>query len=140
MGKGRIDMDAMTRRLKNRERQRRYRARKRLEADMDNGSRVVSRPMHVQPEAIVENRQEMSYVSRVHSTRKWKKDARRRRAQLGTSSADKRAAAVISDLATSNNGISAQPISTSDFQMASNGLNKPKLGRRNWKAEARNKK
>ncbi|KAK9144523.1 hypothetical protein Sjap_004426 [Stephania japonica] len=50
----------MARRLKNRERQRRYRARKRLEADLKRAQEVRE-----------------TFVTRVHCKRNWKEDARR---------------------------------------------------------------
>ncbi|BBH02887.1 hypothetical protein Prudu_013595 [Prunus dulcis] len=69
--------DVLTRRLKNRERQRRYRARKRLEADMKKPSIIKQSPppqVEVQMNGFVSN-----YVPRVHCKRDWKKDARRAR-------------------------------------------------------------
>ncbi|XVE65295.1 hypothetical protein DITRI_Ditri07aG0169400 [Diplodiscus trichospermus] len=66
--------DTMTRRLKNRERQRRYRARKRLEADMQK-SRVLSQPTTPQVESQLKGILNNAMV-RVHCKRDWKKDAR----------------------------------------------------------------
>ncbi|KAG5540116.1 hypothetical protein RHGRI_020371 [Rhododendron griersonianum] len=67
--------DIMARRLKNRERQRRYRERKRLEADMKkaptiNSSKPLLLEMHV-------NRIPNNFVTTVRRRRDWKKDARR---------------------------------------------------------------
>ncbi|CAN0842907.1 hypothetical protein LINGRAHAP2_LOCUS3712 [Linum grandiflorum] len=66
----------MTRRLKNRERQRRYRARKRLEADKGRSSvaNIQSDPAKLD---VGKGHRSSKYETRVHCTRKWKKEARR---------------------------------------------------------------
>ncbi|PSR89237.1 Formimidoylglutamase [Actinidia chinensis var. chinensis] len=67
--------DIMNRRLKNRERQRRYRARKRLEADRKKLCSINnSDPLQIemQIDGIPDK-----CVTRVHCRRNWKKDARK---------------------------------------------------------------
>nr|DAD24052.1 TPA_asm: hypothetical protein HUJ06_025515 [Nelumbo nucifera] len=71
----RFDNDLMARRLKNRERQRRYRARKRLEADKKKASLINQSTMiqeHSQLDGSISK-----FVTRVRRERDWKKDARR---------------------------------------------------------------
>lgn len=71
--KGRSDM--VTRRLKNRERQRRYRARKRLETETKKPFVVEETPtlqLELRP---TENHN--NFMTRIHCNRDWKKDARR---------------------------------------------------------------
>ncbi|XP_052210115.1 uncharacterized protein LOC127813266 [Diospyros lotus] len=126
--------DLMTRRLKNRERQRRYRARKRLEADMKKGSTLTNAsPLQVemQGSGVVGN-----HVSTVHCKRNWKKDARS-------------AHAAMSRVSTSTNEClgeaEAKPLVQSEIPsvnfIVQNGSERSVTpGRRHWKAEARNKK
>ncbi|XVF52356.1 hypothetical protein PTKIN_Ptkin05aG0012200 [Pterospermum kingtungense] len=142
--------DIMTRRLKNRERQRRYRARKRLEADKQK-SHVRNEPtvpkVELQLDGILNNA-----MARVHCKRDWKKDARR--AHICKRQEDMLKASVPSTLTiTSENqtpclpsGIRAEgPQEREGHSENSQNLvncetRKPKLGRRDWKADARNKK
>ncbi|WCJ20644.1 hypothetical protein M5689_002864 [Euphorbia peplus] len=67
--------DIMSRRLKNRERQRRYRERKKLEADSKKD--FVSNQL-TRPQGDVESSGDhYNYVNRVHCKRNWKRDARK---------------------------------------------------------------
>ena len=94
-GSLRIDEELMARRLKNRERQRRYRAKKRLEADMRKSYMIQQQAVWpVEPqshgtvnmsetsaaseqvEAHENSPTTTSFVARVYSGRKWKKEAR----------------------------------------------------------------
>lgn len=79
--------DILVRRLKNRERQRRYRARKRQEADLRKASGVDQSSLHFQQKHTgflsVPLEVEISvsgtppdYLTRIHCQRDWKKDAR----------------------------------------------------------------
>ncbi|KAB2088548.1 hypothetical protein ES319_A03G005400v1 [Gossypium barbadense] len=123
--------DIMTRRLKNRERQRRYRARKRLEADMQK-SHVLYQPTI--PNAELQLNGILNNV-----TRDWKKDARRAhiyKAQEGSISTVEIQASCL---------LSVDPVgrecSSEDSPNLQNyETRKPKLGRRDWKADARKKK
>lgn len=137
-----------TRRLKNRERQRRYRARKRLEADIKKSSIVKqSTPTaELQLNGVVSND-----TPRVHCKRNWKRDARS-------------AHILKSPEVTTNGHVISPAISTRETQTcffsgtkaektferqshldkAIYGVdcetNKSMPGRRDWKAEARKKK
>ncbi|KAI9125027.1 hypothetical protein K1719_003643 [Acacia pycnantha] len=71
--KGRSDI--LTRRLKNRERQRRYRARKRLEAETKKPSVVRDITPITTPEEPQSNGNH-NFMTRVYCNRDWKKDAR----------------------------------------------------------------
>ncbi|GMJ16072.1 hypothetical protein HRI_005276300 [Hibiscus trionum] len=141
--------DMMTRRLKNRERQRRYRARKRLEADMQK-SHVLSQPtipkMDLQLNGTLNNG-----TARVYCKRDWKKDARRAHLFKGQETHN---AIIQSTLSTTvESQISFFPTEIreegstgKECQLESYGnlqnceTRKPKLGRRDWKADARKKK
>ena len=72
--------DIMTRRLKNRERQRRYRARKRLEAESKKSSVLRETPsIEAEPtfeRQIQPNVNHHNFVARIYCKRDWKKDAR----------------------------------------------------------------
>lgn len=150
--------DILVRRLKNRERQRRYRARKRQEADLRKASSVdQSTPLHYQqmPTEFLSVPLEVEisvsgtapdYLTRIHCQRDWKKDAR-------TAHMHKK-----QETCPSNNGgtvISAGNSSTfvdagHQANPQSNLSNTPVLNnnathglqssRRHWKAEARNKR
>lgn len=142
--------DIMTRRQKNRERQRRYRARKRLEADMQK-SYVQNQPnipnVELQLDAILNNA-----MARVHCKRDWKKDARR--AHICKGQEDVLNASVKSTLTITSesqkpclpSGIKAEGLlerecqSENSHNLVNCETRKPKLGRRDWKADARNKK
>ncbi|XVF11041.1 hypothetical protein REPUB_Repub07fG0235300 [Reevesia pubescens] len=132
----------MSRRLKNRERQRRYRARKRLEADKQM-SPVLSQPtipqVELQLNGILNNG-----MTRVHCKRDWKKDARR--AHICKGQEDSLNASVQSTLIINvesqtsylPSGIRAE--GSLERENSHNPGNyetrKPKLGRRDWKADA----
>ncbi|KAB2039223.1 hypothetical protein ES319_D03G199400v1 [Gossypium barbadense] len=129
--------DIMTRRLKNRERQRRYRARKRLEADMQK-SHVLNQPTipnaELQLNGILNN-----VTKRVHCKRDWKKDARRAhiyKAQEGSISTVETQASCLPSV----DPIGRECSSEDSPNLQNYETRKPKLGRRDWKADARNKK
>ncbi|CAI9095359.1 OLC1v1031292C1 [Oldenlandia corymbosa var. corymbosa] len=173
--------EVMVRRMKNRERQRRYRARKRLEADRKKTDDIQQFPYPEPVKAITSmplpkvinqavsgrntenamvpfspalveipvNGTPVNFVTRVHSQRDWKRDARR--AHL-IKEKDGRDSSPIIQLAAPAGGI-AQSISFGTKNQPSyNGClaGSPALGnnqehtvsrsRRNWKEEARNKK
>lgn len=141
--------DIMMRRMKNRERQRRYRARKRLEADLKKSSvpsvieQSASPVVEPQPNGVVSN-----YSARVHCRRDWKKDARR--------------AYTFKDSEVSRNGsLMTIPVLSSESQTSGTKVELPLqkethpdisldvgnhatqrtiTSRRDWKAEARKKK
>ncbi|GAB2212153.1 hypothetical protein Droror1_Dr00025502 [Drosera rotundifolia] len=69
--------DIMYQRMKNRERQRRYRERKRLQAENLNRSSSKSAPPANPPAEPSLKRTTNQHITRVHCTRDWKKDARR---------------------------------------------------------------
>ncbi|KAE8713771.1 hydroxyproline-rich glycoprotein [Hibiscus syriacus] len=141
--------DIMTRRLKNRERQRRYRARKRLEADMQK-SHVLSQPTLPKVESQL-NGTFNNGTARVYCKRDWKKDARRAHIFKGQDTLN---ASIQSTLDTTvESQISHLPPGIRDEGSAGRECNlensgnlhnsetrKPKLGRRDWKADARMKK
>ncbi|KAK6146435.1 hypothetical protein DH2020_020304 [Rehmannia glutinosa] len=146
---GRSPDDISVRRLKNRERQRRYRARKRHEADMRKASIVdQSTPLHYQQMPteflsvpveveISVNLTSSDCLTRVHCQRDWKKDARRAHIHKKQET---------SPIDPSNSGIR----SLAEADLLSDHSNTPAIdnnatcklqsGRRHWKAEARNKK
>ncbi|KAI5327612.1 hypothetical protein PRUPE_5G036500 [Prunus persica] len=141
--------DVLTRRLKNRERQRRYRARKRLEADMKKPSIIKQSPppqVEVQMNGFVSN-----YVPRVHCKRDWKKDARRARVSEYPE-VTPNGCAVLTPMSTSESqtvllsGTTAEPLldseTHSEISVNQNNfeMHRPKLCRRDWKADARKKK
>lgn len=139
--------DMMTRRLKNRERQRRYRARKRLEADMEKSS-VTNQSSIPQGELEI-NGNHNNYITRVYCKRNWKKDARRAHT---CKSLQEASAAVISGVTLNSESqthslvpeVAIQPLierkSHSENSLSMPGETKTSLGRRDWKAEARRKK
>ncbi|EOY23997.1 hypothetical protein QUC31_008539 [Theobroma cacao] len=142
--------DIMTRRLKNRERQRRYRARKRLEADMQK-SHVLNQPT-IPPVGLQLNGIRNNGTARVHCKRDWKKDARR--AHICKGQEDALHTSVQSTLILTAesqtpclpSGIRAEGSlerechSENSHNVANCETRKLKLGRRDWKADARNKK
>ncbi|XP_059641048.1 uncharacterized protein LOC132283152 [Cornus florida] len=144
----RSDEDIMARRIKNRERQRRYRARKRLEADMKKASVINQKPppqVELQVNGIVNN-----CITRIYCQRNWKKDARKIHAVKEVVSIGP----LISDLTSgSESQASSLPSGANPERPLGNGFcsNKSPIldssgsernasGRRHWKAEARNKK
>ncbi|KAJ8754334.1 hypothetical protein K2173_002785 [Erythroxylum novogranatense] len=132
--------DVMIRRLKNRERQRRYRARKRLEAEMN--STYVSDAV-----AMEKDGNDYNFVTLVHRKRNWKKDARRAHACSDQTPSTAAVSSVASNIESQT--LFSEPGVTTEAQQPrashpENGLSlrnsetqKPNLGRRNWKAEAR---
>ncbi|XAR54813.1 hypothetical protein NMG60_11030118 [Bertholletia excelsa] len=136
--------DIMTRRLKNRERQRRYRARKRLEADMKKTC-TLNNPTVIQVEPqvneIILNNCVTGERTSIHCRRNWKKDARRAhmvREQIGLSN-ENQATLLPSGAA------EAKPPMENEFQRSNwpvqdGSERRITPGRRHWKAEARNKK
>ena len=142
--------DIMTRRLKNRERQRRYRARKRLEADTQM-SHVRSQPtipqVGLQLNGILNNA-----MAHVRFKRDWKKDARR--AHICKDQEDTLNASVQSNLIITvesqtpclpsgikvEGSIERECHSENSHNLGNCETRKPKLGRRDWKTDARNKK
>ncbi|XP_010540784.1 PREDICTED: uncharacterized protein LOC104814445 [Tarenaya hassleriana] len=127
------DGDIMIRRMKNRERQRRYRARKRLLEASNNENLCISNQSCVaeKPEPELSYRVENS-VWRVYCSREWKKDARRAHSM-------KRAR----DVGSAESSIKIK--TSEDCDGNSTGFidkekQKIRPGRRDWKAEARNKK
>ena len=142
--------DIMTRRLKNRERQRRYRARKRLEADMQK-THVRSQPtiqqVELQLNGIINNA-----MAHVDCKRDWKKDARRAhicKGQEDTLNASVQSTLIInteSQTPCLPSGLRAEGQlerechSENSHNLVNCETRKRKLGRRDWKADARNKK
>lgn len=127
--------DLMTRRLKNRERQRRYRARKRLEADMKK-SIVLNQSPTTPHMAQLPNGNFGSPVARVYCKRDWKKDARKAFAYKGQ---DSMKPTFISATESQTSFVpSGNTAEAPGLIVCETG--KPKLGRRDWKADARRKK
>lgn len=145
--------DIMYRRLKNRERQRRYRERKRLQADAGKSLAIssVSDPSQWQIVPLPNNGMIEQVVTRVHCTRDWKKDARRVHAVKQEAAAN-----ALTSNGHSLTGENLMPHSTGKWEAEQNLKSevpsaknaqldnsdklKSKPGRRAWKAEARNKK
>lgn len=143
--------DVMYRRLKNRERQRRYRERKRLQADANNGH-VMDQSPQMQIVSMPTNGTVQQVVTRVHCRRDWKKDARRVHAT--------KSEAMLNGLPSSGQSVPSEnhmphvPLGTREAEQTLKSetpsesypcLNdceniRSKPGRRDWKAEARNKK
>lgn len=150
--------DILVRRLKNRERQRRYRARKRQEADLRKASSVdQSTPLHYQQMRteflsvpleveISVNGTAPDYLTRIHCPRDWKKDARTAHKHK------KQETCPFNDAGTVTSAGNSATFVDGGHQtnLLSNVSNAPVLdnsathglqsSRRHWKAEARNKK
>ncbi|XP_051129159.1 uncharacterized protein LOC127250055 [Andrographis paniculata] len=144
----------LVRRLNNRERQRRYRARKRREADLKKASTTdqsisphqyqhmpaefVSVPVEVEA---LQTLTPTDYVTRVHCQRDWKKDARRAHMLEKQESSPvvqtNFEAAVVMESVTKSNLVSSHS-TPSIFD--NNATRKLVPNRRHWKAEARNRK
>ncbi|KAL2348955.1 hypothetical protein Fmac_002955 [Flemingia macrophylla] len=141
--KGRNDI--MTRRMKNRERQRRYRARKRLEAET-NKSFVVEEAAPVQVE--LQPNGNHYFMTRVYCTRDWKKDARRAhvlKPQETNGSMDSPTMTSIPEVTCLAIGQMSETVPEREIQslsssIVSNETPRVVLCRRDWKAEARRKK
>lgn len=143
-----LSNDVMARRLKNRERQRRYRARKRLEADMKKSSVLnhsTTPQGDLQPNGSLSNG-----VGRVYCKRDWKKDARR-----ATKSRDQECALngfvkpftlttkSQSIFPSENKAVAQAPVeweSGPSLSLVNFERNEAKVGRRDWKADARKMK
>ncbi|KAL6979860.1 hypothetical protein U1Q18_021518 [Sarracenia purpurea var. burkii] len=132
--------DIMTRRLKNRERQRRYRARKRLEADMKKAGTInSSTPFLLEMPA---NGIPSNSDTRTHCRRDWKKDARAAHAakeQEVTLAIEYQVGTLLPS------GAEAKAPIESEFQsknshVQDNSERRLTPGRRHWKADARNRK
>lgn len=143
----RIDNDIMTRRLKNRERQRRYRARKRLEEEIKKASAVkpTQTGTYFQPNGIANNP-----LTRVHCSRNWKKEARSANVCRGLE-ASCNSSNITARTSTSESQMQCVP-SNLEPQLETQSRSEPAteqlisetakkvLSRRNWKADARKKK
>ncbi|GLT81253.1 hypothetical protein SLA2020_526470 [Shorea laevis] len=142
--------DVMNRRLKNRERQRKYRARKRLEADIQKShvlNQSTVRQVSLQHNDIVNN-----CMKRVHCKRDWKKDARRAhicRGQEDTSNFSVQPAIMItaeSQILCPSSGIKVDGMlerelhSDNSCSLGNFEVTNTKPGPRDWKADARKKK
>ncbi|TKY70009.1 hypothetical protein E2542_SST06293 [Spatholobus suberectus] len=138
--KGRNDI--MTRRLKNRERQRRYRARKRLEAETKK-SFAVEETGAVQVE-LQPNGNHNNFMTRIYCKRDWKKDARRAhilKHQEMNGSIDPPTLASIPEGVCLAIGNKSETVPEREIQSGSSSETpRVVLGRRDWKAEARRKK
>ncbi|KAL2901405.1 5-azacytidine-induced protein 2 [Bienertia sinuspersici] len=143
--------DVMYRRLKNRERQRRYRQRKRNQTDASN-AHVTTQSSHMQIVSLPTNGTVEQFVTRVHCKRDWKKDARRVHA-ANTEAISNGLSSSGQSLASENNLPHAFMAMREEEQTSKNkapsenslGPNdkekmRSKRRRRDWKAEARNKK
>nr|XP_043613533.1 uncharacterized protein LOC122585469 [Erigeron canadensis] len=124
------DPEVIARRIKNRERQRRYRARKRQEADLKRVC-MISQPIQPQVNEVQVNNTPVDFVTRVYSPRNWKKDARRahllkQQQQHAVTSASANMYLQLSGNQSDVNVDTREQSSTP--------------GGRNWKAEARNKR
>lgn len=150
--------DILVRRLKNRERQRRYRARKRQEADLRKASSVdQSTPMYYQQMRteflsvpleveISVNGSTPDYLTRTHCQRDWKKDARTAHMHKKQETCPSNNAAAVVSAGTSATFVD----DARQENLQSNLSNAPVLdnsatpvlqsSRRHWKAEARNKR
>lgn len=143
--KGRGDL--LTRRLKNRERQRRYRARKRREAGTTN-SFVVEQAAAVQVE-LQPNGNYNNFVTRIYCNRDWKKDARRAHIMKHQEmnrfidhSSTLTNVPVVTCLGIGNKSETMldRKTQSGSSSVVYNETPRTVLGRRDWKAEARRKK
>ncbi|EXB99722.1 hypothetical protein L484_023252 [Morus notabilis] len=137
--------DIMTRRMKNRERQRRYRARKRLEADLQK-SNIIE-----QPTSQVKEVQPNSVVSK-HCRRDWKKDARRAHVLKNPDASPNGSAIIIPVLSSESQTLGLSSGTEAEFpvqreshpetslDIVNHLMHRTATGRRDWKAEARKKK
>lgn len=149
----RSNNDIMTRRLKNRERQRRYRARKRLEAernrdqtsqlvefhgaDLRNAGNNTQSGLVAIDVPIINTPQ--NFASRVHCRRDWKKDARRVHLDKQQTAAGEK------EMPPFTTQVNADPLIVTEAQQKAplqdnDGTRRVVHSRRHWKAEARNKK
>lgn len=142
--------DVMYRRLKNRERQRRYRQRKRIQTDASN-AHVTNQSSQMQIVSLPTNGTVEKFVTRVYCKRDWKKDARR----VHAANADATSSGLPSNcqsLSSENHmprvSLGMQEEQTLKNEGPSENYSRPsdsvnminKRKRRDWKAEARQKK
>ncbi|CAI9290650.1 unnamed protein product [Lactuca saligna] len=138
------DPEVIARRIKNRERQRRYRARKRQEADMKRASYIISQPSQPPvPETLVNNTP-MEIVTRVYSQRNWKKDARRahllkQQQQHQQQQQQQQEQQNVSSSTSTKESIDLRNLGNQSNFVDTRELSSTPSGR-NWKAEARNKR
>lgn len=141
--------DLLDRRLKNRERQRRYRARKRLEADSKKActlKRSTPQQVEVQLSGVPEN-----FTAKVYCKRNWKKDARNAHALMKSEAVSDRP--LVSSLTSVSQSQTPSLLSEAKAEQPSLQKNhsenffrsvcaakKYVPNRRNWKAEARKRK
>jgi hypothetical protein len=142
--KGRLDI--VTRRLKNRERQRRYRARKRLEAEIQKS--CVTNESTLPQVELQQNGIHSLCVTRVHCKRDWKKDARRAHTPKDQEVTPNGTVTLTSESQTSclPSGIKAEPPLEREWHpeishsVVNSETHRTIVGRRDWKADARKKK
>ena len=144
--------DIMTRRMKNRERQRRYRARKRLEADSMKSSIITqsSSPPLIdeQPLAVISNWSDQQPISivenwsdRVHSRRDWKKDARSAHVLKDSEVSSSESPSLgLSPASKAELPLGHESHPSASLDLVNNALHETTSGRRDWKAEARKRK
>lgn len=131
--------DIITRRLKNRERQRRYRARKRLEADMKKAS-VINQPPPMQVEIQV-NGVHNACGTRIYCQRDWKKDARNAHAFNNKQEVKPDGPLIPDSTPVTGSQASLESIGHSRSSIVeSTETHRSTPSRRHWKTEARNKK
>lgn len=131
------DPEVIARRIKNRERQRRYRARKRQAEDLKQMISPPSQlPVTQTQEQEVNRVTPVNFVTRVYSQRNWKKDARRahllKQQQQQNVGASCTSSAAGIDMQISGNQSNVIVDDTRQNPSTQSG--------RNWKAEARNKR
>lgn len=139
--------DAITRRLKNRDRQRRYRERKRLEAHSKKASSINS-STQLQVEKQLNGNLTNGTTTRVHCKRNWKKDARMAHKLKGQAVVISHGPDIsASTLANESGaphlpvGMTAEPLLESKLPSSSDNheTTSTRHGRRDWKADARKK-
>ncbi|KAG2680265.1 hypothetical protein I3843_11G092200 [Carya illinoinensis] len=138
-------LDVITRRMKNRERQRRYRARKRLEAESKK-SCVINESAPPQVD-LQQNKIHNPCMTRVHCKRDWKKDARRAHTSKDQDVIPNGTVKLTSENQTPSlaSGIKAEPsfergYSEISHSMVNSEMHRTISGRRDWKGDARKKK
>lgn len=142
--RGRLDIT--TRRLKNRERQRRYRARKRLEAESKKP--CVTKQSTPPQVDLQQNGIHSPCITRVHCKRDWKKDARKAHTSKDQEVTPNGNVTLTSESQTpcSPYGIKAEPSlerechSEISHSLVNSETHRTIVGRRDWKADARKKK
>lgn len=138
--------DVMARRQKNRERQRRYRARKRLEAEIKK-SCVINQSALTQVD-LDQNGVHSPCMTQVHCKRDWKKDARRVHTSEDHQVIHNDVVTLTSESQTPclPSGIKAEPSfgrechSVISHSLVNSETPRTITGRRDWKADARRKK